>query len=161
MKSINFNTGVRTYIVNEDESKVISINLSDIDLMGRIKEAQGQIQQLSEKYRSTEKPTFEEIKDINCEIRRVLNYTFGTDICTPAFGDANVMAPVDGKPLFHAFFDAFLPVLKEDLKAVAPKKMEVKPEVQRYLDKPEITTSKPIAALSKEQKAALIAQLLS
>ncbi|MBQ8298158.1 MAG: hypothetical protein IJX77_10300 [Ruminococcus sp.] len=174
MKSINFNTGERTYIVNEDESKVIRINLSDINLMKRINETQKQIQHLSEKYRDTKKPSFEEIKDINHEIRRIFNYAFGTDICTPAFGDANVMSPVDGKPLFQVFFDAFLPVLREDLKTVAPKKMEIKPEVQKYLDKPEITVSKPIAAfaqpysqgldvstLSKEQKAALIAQLLS
>ena len=60
--------------------------------------------------------------------------------------------------LFQTFFEAFIPVLKEDIESIRPKRSQPRPEVQKYL-KP----STPAPDLSKltPEKLALIEQLLS
>lgn len=161
MKSINFSTGIREYAVNGDESNTIRVNLSDLNIMKRAEEAMKNASELQEKYGGIKKPTPEQLADMDTEIRRQFNYAFGTDICTPAFGEMNCLSPVgEGKPLFEAFFDAFLPLIKEDISAMKPKNNAPRPEVQKYL--PDDTKTEPdIDNMTKEEKNALLAKLLS
>ncbi|MBQ8298025.1 MAG: hypothetical protein IJX77_09620 [Ruminococcus sp.] len=176
MKSINFSTGIREYKINEDESRVIRINLSDLNMGSRIEEMKEKINALDQKYGSIKKPTSKQLAEMDSSIRSIIDYAFGTDVCTPAFGEVNVMSPVEGTPLFRKFFEAFLPALKADVNAMKIKKPEIRPEVQKYLEKPQISSVQPIAALAqpcsqpagidissltKEQKTALLAQLIS
>ncbi len=175
MQSINFDEGYKSYIVNDDPNRVIRIKLGDPGLLSRIRTAMKETDGLLGRY--SEMPAEEAYAGFDKEFRGIVNRAFGTDICTPVFGDANVTAVTEsGKFVFSAFFDAFIPQLEADIKAkLAAKKAsaaEVRPEVRKYLEPP---TVKPVAGLADpfgaslpdisgltpEQKKLLVMQLLS
>lgn len=114
MKSINFNSGIKTYAVNGDESNVIKVNISDINIAQRIKETEEKIDKIGVEIDNG--VTAEQLSAYDKEIKDLINYTFGTDICTPAFGNTNVFSITEeGKFLFEAFFEAFVPIITEDI----------------------------------------------
>lgn len=173
MKSINYNLGMTEYAVNGDESNPIRLNVRDVNLLKRVRRASEQIKALAETHDGKETLTVEELISLDADVRRIFNEAFGQDICTAAFGDINCMTDTGGGvPLFQAFFDAFLPVVEADIRAAMPQKPAASPKVQQYTA-PIITRKQPIAGasdpygtldvsgLSKEQKAALIRQLLT
>lgn len=175
MKSINFDEGYKTYAVNGDENRVIRIKITDLNLLKRCETAMSEIESLKEKSkgRSDENTMVEFDKNV----RRIIDKAFDSDICANAFGDANICTVVkDGKLLFEAFFEAFIPMLEIDIKAAfANKKVkqpELRPEVQKYIDEPKITpvaglaepykSSLPdVSKLTPDEKRALIAQLIT
>lgn len=177
MKSINFDEGYREYKVNEDENRIIRVKLSDFNLLKRIENALTEIDKLKEKFKTA--PDADGMAEFDKKIREITNKAFDTDVCTPAFGNANVCTPVEsGKFLYMAFFEAFLPILRADLEAVAMTRKinqpEVRPEVKKYMKAPTISP-KPVAGmanpygaempdisgLTSEQKKLLLAQLIS
>lgn len=177
MKNISFDEGYREYKLNNDESRVIRVRLSDPNLMNRINKAMIQTNELIKKYK--QRPDGAKLAEFDAEIKQIINDAFGSDVCTPAFGSASVITVLpDGKLLVSAFVEAFLPVLEADLKGIAAtmrmKQAEVRPEVQKYLDPVTISpVSKPIAGLAQpvaplpdvsqytdEQKRELLAQLI-
>lgn len=174
MKSINYSTGMTEYAINGDENNVVRINIHDVNILKRIKKAQLRLEELEAKYAGKEELTAEECITLDGEIRKLVTEAFGTDVLTTAFGDTNCMTDVgDNTPIFAAFLGAFLPIIEEDIKAAA-KAMQPKenPKIEKYIA-PVITRQQPIAglanpmgeidigSLTKEQKTALLAQLIS
>lgn len=176
MKSINFNSGIREYAINGDESNVIRVPL-DLNIMDRMVRIGSEVAEIAKQYAS-KKPTPADFAQFDARVREKLNEAFGTDICTPAFGNINCLSPVDadGTMLFQAFFDAFLPQFKADLEAAFPKQQKaaaptISPKAQQYIST--APSAAPVAALanpygnvpdvsgmSKEQKLQLMAQLM-
>ncbi len=117
MKNISFDEGFREYKLNGDESRVIRIRLTDPNLYDRIEKSMGKIEELANKYKGQNNP--ELIPELNADVRSLINEAFGSDICTPAFGTASPFTVLGGnKLLFESFFESFLPVLEQDMKAV-------------------------------------------
>lgn len=138
-------------------------------MIGSMKNASVKAEELMKKLSDI---TPEEIAPAEAEMRSLLNEAFGTDICTPAFGsDSMFTVTKSGKYLFEEFFDAFMPELEKDIRAMQIKTPELRPEVKKYISSP----VKPIAGLSQpysgglpdvsrlspEQKKQLAMQLLS
>lgn len=122
MKSINFRKNFREYAVNGDESKVIRIKLSP-DMPDKIKNALSEIDKFRDEINENN------IAEAGVKFNEIINNAFGTDICTPAFDGENPFSLVeDGKFLFEAFFDAFMPIFQEDLKS-----LKIRPEVKKYI----------------------------
>lgn len=171
MKSINFRTGFKEYAINGNEDNPIRINVTDINLKKRIDAAESKFNEIAARF-GDKAPSIDEAIEADAEIRKILADVFGTDICTAAFGDMNCFSLVDGEPVVVAFLKAFMPVVKADIEAAVPKNThEVRPEVKKYIE-PVKPAVKPIAGLAqpynvdigtltKEQKAEIIAQLLS
>jgi len=112
--NISFATNEKEYIINGDENRVIRVNVADVNTMKRYEEATEKIEDLKNVPR-----TPEGLAELDRQVREQLNYTFGTDICTAAFGDVNLLSPVEGgKMLFEAFLEAFLPQYKKDAESV-------------------------------------------
>ncbi len=137
MKSINFDEGYREYKLNEDDSRVIRIRITDANLKSRIEKSMERTNELISKYKT--RPNSSQLAELDKDIRTILNDAFDSDICTPAFGTASLITPLpDGKLLLFSFFDAFLPVLKADMEAMKLtmkiKQPEVRPEVQKYIE---------------------------
>ncbi|MDO5125334.1 MAG: hypothetical protein Q4D35_03040 [Ruminococcus sp.] len=174
MKSINFNTGYKEYIVNGDESCKIRINLNDANIPARVKECQAFFDEMSEKYKDVDdKLTAEELTELDRLVREKINYAFGTDICTPAFGSMNVISPVgSGELLFVEFFNAFMPVVEEDMKSMAQAQaIHIEDKVSKYIQSaqtapvaPAITVNTApapdISHLTQEQKDAMLIELM-
>lgn len=115
MKSINFNTGIKRYAVNGDENNVVAINVSDLNMLKRIKDAETVFDPILARL-DTEENTPELMFEIDKEIKEKLDYIFGTDISSHVFGGANCLSPLeDGGLLFMSFFEAFAPMVIEDI----------------------------------------------
>lgn len=163
MKSINFDEGYREYKLNEDDSRVIRIRITDANLKSRIEKAMERTNELISKYKT--RPNSSQLAEFDINVRTIINDAFGSDICTPAFGTASLLTPLpDGKLLLFSFFDAFLPVLKADMDALKMtmkiKQPEIRPEVQRYIEPVTVAPmSEPvlpdISKLTPEQRAFL------
>lgn len=179
MKSIKFDEGYEEYMIGDDPSRSFKLRVSDIGLLSRVQTAMKETDALLAKYKN--KPDIEQVEEFDKEFRAIINKAFGTDICTPVFGGSSVLTLTSsGKFLFSEFFDAFIPQLKADIEAsVMTQKInapEVRPAVRKYVDAPVVKpVGKPVAglanpygtalpdvsALTPEQKAQLIAQLIS
>lgn len=145
MRAVTFSTGIREYAVNGNETEPLRINISDIGLMERVKAAQSELTALQEKYEGPLTP--ERLAEADADVRGIIDRAFAADVCRTVFGEANVFSPVgDGKLLYEAFFDAFLPVLREDLAALTAKRTAAapRPEVAQYL----VPQTAPVAGLA-------------
>lgn len=124
MKSINFKKSFKEYAVNGDESKVIRVKLSP-DMLNKIQDTMSEIDKFKDEINE------DNIAEMGRKFGEIINNIFDTDICTPAFDGENPFSVVDGgKLLIEAFFEAFIPILEEDMKS-----LKIRPEVQKYLKK--------------------------
>lgn len=159
MKSINFDEGFREYKLNNDENRVIRIQITDPNLYTRIEKGMEKAESLIDKYKNA--TDFEQLTEFDAEVKAILNEAFGVDICTPAFGNASIFTPTsDGNDIIiYAFFKAFMPALKEDLENVQLNaKPQTRPEVQKYLENVDDTLP-DVSTLTDAQKQALKAML--
>lgn len=117
MKSIHFNTGVKTYVLNDDESNTIQINVTDVNIASRLKQCQKQIDEIGDELQKMKNPTPELLAEYDAKIKKLIDYSFGADVSSHAFGDTNCLSPLDdGTLLLFAFMDAFVPAVLEDIK---------------------------------------------
>lgn len=135
MKSINFNTGFKSYIVNKDKTNVIKINVSDPNLLARIENVDKEIQPLFERLDKTEDLSPSDLADIDRQIKELIDKTFNADVSAHAFGETSCYAPLEnGKILAEEFFDAFIPIVAEDAQKAQEKYAEnSKKKAQKYI----------------------------
>lgn len=156
MKSINFNTGIKTYAVNGDESNVISININDINLLKRIQEAEDLFTPIVSRL-DNEPKTPELFAEVDKQLKEKFDYVFGTNISERVFGDTNCLSPLDdGSFLFMSFFESFVPIVLEDINAskanfAANKENKLK----KYMPEPEKNSVVDLSSLTPEQRAYL------
>ncbi len=142
MKSIKFNTGVKTYVLNDDESNTIQINVTDVNIASRLKKCQKQIDEIGAELQEMKNPTPEQLSEYDERIKKLLDFAFGADISSHAFGDASCLSPLpDGSLLLFSFMDAFVPAVLEDIKrAGSGFKSQNRAKIEKYtanLDEPE------------------------
>lgn len=175
MKSINFDEGYKKYAVNGDESRTVKIKITDFNLLKRVEAAMTEIESFKEKYNG--KPDENTLLELDSSIRQIIDKAFDSDICSAAFGNSNIFSVVgNGKYLFEAFFEAFMPILEADAKAaVMTKKVnkpQIRPEVNKYIDVPKAAPiaglAEPyrpampdVSSLTAEEKRELLARLIS
>ena len=141
MKSIHFNTGVKTYALNGDETNTIKINVTDVNIASRLQKCQKQIDEISAELQSIENPTPEQLAGYDEKLKKLIDYSFGSDVSSHAFGDVSCLSPLDdGTLLIFAFLDAFVPVVLEDIKrAGSGFKSQNRTKIEKYtagLDEP-------------------------
>lgn len=142
MKSINFNTGIKKYMINDDENNVVSINVNDMNLLKRIKDASDVFDVILARL-DNEENTPELLAEVDAEMKKELDRVFGTDISAHAFGDVNCLSPLeDGNIMFMAFFEAFIPIVIADMNASGDAYKE-NSKLNKYLPKEEKAPSKP------------------
>lgn len=114
-KSINFDTGIKEFVINGDESNVIRINCSDPNLIGRMEQAEKKFGEIIDKYQSEELTA--NILDFDAELKATIDEAFNADISAHAFGKANCLSYVGNgeKMLFEAFLEAFIPLIKDEI----------------------------------------------
>lgn len=159
MKSINFDTGVRCYAINGDESNFISININDINLFARIQRAKEIFDPILARL-DTEEITPELYCDVDAEIKEKLDYIFAADLSSHVFGSVNCLSPLeDGRLLFVSFFEAFSQVVLDDINKSREESAKKKAEqISRYLPSGEAgATDAPVSldSLNEEQLAYL------
>lgn len=120
MNNLSFNEGIQEYSVNGDESRVIRVNTKDFGLIGRIEILKSETKDLMTSYQKkmselSDSEVFPAISELDKEVRKLINDTFESDICSVAFGSANCMSFCGGRPMFLNFLDALLPEVLKDI----------------------------------------------
>ena len=181
MRSINFDNGYKEYAINGDDN-IVKININDVNIITRFDEAAAEIEKLETRFK-TEDKTPELLAEADKTVREQLNYVFGTDIATAAFGNMNCFSPVGGRTLFEVFIEAIQPVIMEDIKAAAEAQRirldsSGSDKTEKYtaaFTHPQIAPVQPfvpyaqpasapgfdIGSMTQEQKNALLRQLLT
>lgn len=120
-KRIEFDNGLKTFTVND--SGEIQFNPNDINILNRIELAIKNIDLISEKYKSVNESDnpIKLFNDCDKDIRENINYIFGSDVCTVAFGNANCMSISNGEPIHINFLNAVVPIIKQEIKAEQKK----------------------------------------
>lgn len=121
--------------MNDDKNNVIRINTADFGILDRAEKAQAKLAELQEKAEKiqnidgTNEPKYSVLGEIDKAIREQIDYVFGAEVSTPAFGSAYCFSLCDGVPMFENFINALLPVIEADCKAEAEK---AKSNISKY-----------------------------
>lgn len=122
MKSINFDTGERNYVINGDEDNIISINIENPNLLANMETVKDKALEIANKYSDIDSPN--ELLMFDEEIKRLIDSTFCADISSHAFGRKSCFSKVGDKFIFETFLEAFIEIITEDMKKLVTVKEE-------------------------------------
>ena len=119
MKNFNINTGLKSYTINGDESKVIYINTSDLGIPKRAKQAEKELKKIADECANIEDSlsideSIELLDKFDGQVKKIIDYIFNADVSEVVFGRTNSLSMVDGKPVFQNFLDAVIPEIVKD-----------------------------------------------
>lgn len=134
---LGLNDGRERVYINEHKDRYIDINLSDINLLIRFKEAYDKIKkQLKEKSDSMGSSNDLEVTDRElafikeCDefVREQIDYIFDYPVSEAVFGRTCSVTPIEGIPYAIRFLEAILPLLEQKSKSEYSK-------IQKYTKK--------------------------
>ncbi len=111
MKTLNFDTGIVTYSLNDKCE--ISINPTDDKLVSRLISLVDKLGAKREEYAaSMHKAEVKDAYDVSCrydaEMRAEIDAALGGAVCAAVFGEMSVLAMADGLPVFCNLIFAIL-----------------------------------------------------
>lgn len=111
MKTLNFDTGVVTYSLND--ACEISINPTDGMLVSRLISLVDSLDEKRERYAAEmEKAEARDVYDISrkfdAEMRKEIDEALGAPVCNAVFGNMSILAMADGLPVFCNLIFAIL-----------------------------------------------------
>lgn len=136
MTELNFNTGRRTFKIND--SVEVSFNDTDAAFVEKLYNVFENLDAKQERYRNRaertadKKELFAVMRDMDREIKDDINNLFEKDVCSPLFGDMNVFALADGLPLWA---NLMLAIMEQVDSAFAREQNATNPRVQKYTAK--------------------------
>ncbi len=169
MKSINFKSVVKkTYAINGDEGNTITINVLDAGLVGRMERLEKDLQSIVDEVSGKALTAGQILDEYDRKVREIIDYALGQGVSQAAFGSVNCMSlNEDSKRIFIAFWEAFIPLLVEDInnaKMTESVNHNISDKAKAFVEnKPFIPLNSPAidtSALTPEQKAELIKELL-
>jgi hypothetical protein len=146
---LNIPDGRKEFFVNNDPNRVLRLNLTDDQLIPRIKKALDSLESYKEKVAETgDKYEIEElIDDYNREVRERLNEAFDYDVSSAVFQNMSVTAQVtdDGKTFIEVFLDAIMEKIvaaqKEYQKNMRASNERINKHVNKYRGKDDNNTA--------------------
>ena len=136
--NLNFNEGVKTFSINNDPERVISVNLTDFGILNRFEEASKKIKayiddfdpsEIGNEVHSMSDPEVYLFYACDKFVREQIDYIFNSPVSDIAFGKTNCMSLVQGEPLYYKFFEVIIPEIRNALKDEKRKQNE---KMQKY-----------------------------
>ncbi len=126
MRSLDFDSGIRTFAVNGDEGNVLKINVADANMMSRYENAKERLAEIAARFKeSEEKPLSEVLALGDRELRSLIDHIFGEGTSAHAFGEVNCLSVVSGgRFLFEAFLEALTPEIMREAESFAAARAE-------------------------------------
>lgn len=121
MQNIHFDDGFKTYVLNDDESKIIKVNVTDFGIIDRFEKVKKDLESLADKTTLTQNNDESEMQQTDRIIREKINYIFGSDVSSAAFGSVYCFSPSNGMPVFVNFINAVMPVIEREMKIETDK----------------------------------------
>lgn len=121
MQNIHFDDGFKTYVLNGDESKVIKVNVTDFGIVDRFEKVKKDLEHLADKTTLSQSTDESEMQQTDRIIREKINYIFGSDVSSVAFGSVCCFSPSNGMPVFVNFVNAIMPVIEKEMQVETDK----------------------------------------
>ena len=136
MATLNVTTGLKEYDINGKVT--VLINPTDPTFMERLYDMLIALEKKDDEYRirkKTEtdaKKLFELAREMDSEMREMINGTLGQDVCDPVFGSVNMYAIADGLPLWA---NLLLAIIEEMDGAFEQEKKISESRIKKYTTK--------------------------
>lgn len=135
MADILFDSGLVEYNLN-GKCKVV-FNPTDMAFIERIFDVFDALDAKQESYRAEidgkdGKEVFDLARQMDAEMREMIDAVFGDNICDPVFGDMSVYAVANGLPVWA---NLMLAIMDEMDSAFAREKKLTNPRIQKYTQK--------------------------
>lgn len=135
MADIRFETGVREFNING--AVTVRFSPTDMAFIEKVYTAMENIDKRQEKYREEvasikDAEVFDLARRVDAEARGEINAVFGSDICTPIFGELSLYAIADGLPVWVNFL---LAIIDQFEGAFAEEKKKTNPRIAKYTAK--------------------------
>lgn len=136
MADLNFSIGLVTFTING--AGQIAFNPTDGVFVEKLFNAFESLDKMQEQYVDTiskmtnKRQIFAFIEGRDAEVRKTINDAFGSDVCTPIFGEMSVYALAGGLPVWTNFL---LAVMDEIDTAFARERKATNPRIKKYTEK--------------------------
>lgn len=135
MADILFDSGLVEYNLN-GKCKV-TFNPTDMSFIERIFSVFDTLDEKQEAYKADidgkdGKEIFDIARQMDTEMREIIDSVFGEDVCEPLFGEMSVYAVASGLPIWA---NLFLAIMDEMDSAFAREKKLTNPRIQKYTAK--------------------------
>lgn len=135
MADIRFDTGVKEFNINGAVS--VRFSPTDFSFIEKVYNAMESLDKRQDAYRAEienlkDEAVFDLARRVDAEARETINAIFGSDVCTPVFGDVSLYAVADGLPLWANFV---LAIIDQFEGAFAEEKKKTNPRIAKYTAK--------------------------
>lgn len=139
MPNFEFDTGLKTFTINGDESRTITFSPTDQVFIRRLGEVYSKLEAMQNKWAQAAKDAGDDIDKLlktmdeaEKEMREAIDSVFGKPVCDTVFGDLSVYGIASGAPLWANFLFA---IFDECDKELAAQEKATNPRLQRLLKK--------------------------
>ena len=121
MRELNFNSGIESFSVNGVEN-ALRFNPTDIELLRKIYVSMKDLEAKQKERNSAQSDsddiidTLNKAKQLDTEMRSIIDGVFGDGLCSTIFGDASLYAFADGLPVWPLFILAVINLFNKDTK---------------------------------------------
>lgn len=136
MNTLNFDTGIKTFSVNDKTE--VSFNPTDSNFVERLFNTFNDLDKKQEAYKEEASKTadrrklFDLARRRDAEMREMIDGIFQQPVCGDVFGDMNVYALADGFPVWSNFL---LVVMEQIDTTFAREQKATNPRLQKYTAK--------------------------
>lgn len=136
MLNLNIATGVKEYNIND--KCTVAFNPTDPNFIEKVFTAFNDLDEKMDEYRESIKnetdgvKVFKIARQMDQQMRSVIDETLGAEVCKPVFGDISVYASADGLPLWA---NLLLAIIDEMDDAFAREKKASNPRIKKYTEK--------------------------
>jgi hypothetical protein len=133
MDTINFDSGLKSFALDNEGKRTITFNPSDFAIITRFNESKDSLEQLTKSLESRDKLNESEAADVlkSCDnsMRKIIDYVLNAPVCDAAFGGTNCCSYAGGQIVAINFLNAVLKVVKDCITEQAAKTAK---NVQKY-----------------------------
>lgn len=137
MRELNFNSGIESFSVNGVKN-ALRFNPTDIELLRKIYVSMKDLEAKQKERNSAQSDsddiidTLNKAKQLDTEMRGIIDGVFGDGLCNKIFGDVSLYASADGLPVWQNFILAVIDLFDEATKREAALSNE---KIQKYVKK--------------------------
>lgn len=139
MPNLDFDTGVKTFTINNDENKTILFCPSDREFLDVISAAIDKLSATQDKWAKMSEAANGDVKKLDdcakraeAELREIVDGIFEKPVCSDLFGRQSVYSLASGAPLWFNFLLAVIEAFDAE---IAIQQKETNPKLQRLLKK--------------------------
>ena len=131
METLIIDEGLKSFAINNDESRVIKFNPSDMSILHRVEETLANVEKEMKKYeeKKFDGKTEKKISEFICG---QIDYIFNSKVSDAVFNGTSPLSTIKGVPYYVRFIEAVKPIIEEEILAERKASEE---KIKKYTEK--------------------------